>query len=81
MTYIEVKRWNDDGGTYTDCVMACEDNRDVKSITRNFCSINDLPGTSGLPDNMIADTTDEFIKYLKKEGFKIIKTHEVVFGD
>lgn len=80
-TYIAVEAYGDFNMRYTDSIWHTEEQRDIKAITRAFCSINGLPGTSGLPDNMLRDSTESFKKYLKKEGFKQIKAKAVCFSD
>ena len=65
-TAIEVEAWGDFDMRYTKCIMVSPDKRDVKSIVKEFCDINGLPSEGGLPDNMLNDVNDEFIKYLKK---------------
>lgn len=80
-TFIEVQAWGDFDIIQTDSIWYSEENRDVKSIEKAFCSINGLGETSGLPYNMLHDCTEEFKKYLKKEGFKQIKTKSVCFSD
>lgn len=80
-TAIEVEAWGDFDIKYTKCIMVSPDVRDVKHILKTFCDINGLPGMNGLPNNMISDVNDEFIKYLKKEGFKPLKTKKVCFSD
>lgn len=80
MTAIEVQAF----GTYdlyTVCVMVTDENRDVKAITKAYCDLRGLPSTEGLPDNMLRDATDDFIKYLRKEGFRELKTTAVYFSD
>ncbi len=80
-TFIEVQAYGDFDMLYTDSIWYTEENRDVKSITKAFCSLNGLPGTSGLPYNMIRDSTEAFKKFLKKEGFRPINTKTVCFSD
>jgi hypothetical protein len=79
-TFIEVQAWGDIS-TYTDSIFYTSEDRNVKAITKVFCDINGLPGVNGLPDNMLSDSTEAFKKYLKKEGFKQIKTKSVCFSD
>lgn len=80
-TYIEVEAWGDFDVQYTACIMVADEKRDVDSIVKAFCAKNGLPGMKGLPYNMLGDTTKEFIKYLKKEGFRELKTNKVCFSD
>lgn len=80
-TYIEIKKWGDFSDKYTFLIMFTEEKFNVKNLVKEFCSINGLESDEGLPLNMLNDTTDEFIKFLKKCGFKSIKTHEVIFSD
>lgn len=80
-TFIEIQAWGDFDVSYTDCIMFCEGKRDVDSLTKTFCSLNGLPGTKGLPYNMLSDTTEEFKKFLKKEGFRVLKTKQIIFSD
>jgi hypothetical protein len=80
-TFIEVQAYGDFDMLYTDSFWYTSEKRDVKSITRAFCSINGLPGTSGLPYNMLRDSTEAFKKYLKKEGFRPISTKAVYFSE
>jgi hypothetical protein len=80
-TFIEIQSYGDFDIKYTDCIMYSTERRDVKAITKAFCDQNGLPGTSGLPSNMLSTTTEAFKKYLKKEGFSQLKTNEVCFGD
>lgn len=79
-TFIEVQAWGDTTRV-TVAIFYTPEERDIKSITDAFCSINGLPGLNGLPYNMLDDATEEFIKYLEKEGFKQIKTKIVCFND
>ena len=80
-TYIEIEGWGDFNVRYTKCIMVADEVRDVRHLINTFCSANGLPGTSGLPSNMLSDTTDAFIKFLKKEGFRELKTNKVCFSD
>lgn len=82
-TAIEVQAYADYDVIYTKCIMVSPDVRNVRDILNTFCISSGLPepdGT-GLPENMLSDTTDEFIKYLKKEGFTSLKRTEVIFTD
>lgn len=80
-TFIEIEAWGDFDVKYTKCIMVVEGQRDVKSLVNTFCIKMGLPGTSGLPSNMINDVNEEFIKFLKKEGFRQLKTNTVCFSD
>lgn len=80
-TYIEIQAWGDFGVAYTKCIMVAEGIWDIDYITKSFCHINGLTGTSGLPDNMLSDTTEEFIKFLKEKGFRVLKTKQIIFSD
>lgn len=55
------------------CIMFSPDVRNVEDILKTFCDLKGLPEPdgSGLPNNMLSDTTDDFIHYLKKEGFSV----------
>lgn len=80
MTYIEIQTESDFGMTCTESIFFTEENRDVNTIVKNFRELNDLPNLNDLPFNMKADTIEEFKKFLKKEGFKQIKTKQVYIG-
>lgn len=80
-TAIAIAAYGDFDVKYTDKVMITEEVRDVKSIVKNYCNLRGIPGTSGLPNNMISDVREDFVKFLKKEGFRELKTTEVCFSD
>ena len=82
-TTIEVQAYADYDIRYTKCIMVSEFTINVDDLLERFCISRGLPKPdgSGLPDNMLSDTTDDFIHYLKKEGFKPLKTKEVIFTD
>lgn len=80
-TFIEVKKWGDFSDKYTYMIMYSSEKFNVKNLVKEFCSIYGLESDEGLPFNMLDDTTDEFIKFLKKFGFVSIKTYEVIFSD
>lgn len=80
-TLIEVEAYGDFDVKYTKAIMYTPEVRNVDSIVSTYCSLRGLDGTSGLPDNMISDATDDFIKYLKKEGFSEISGKKVYFCD
>lgn len=80
-TAIAIEAWADFDIRYTDKVMVCEEKRDVNAIVKNYCELRGLPGTSGLPRNMINDTREDFVKFLNKEGFRELKMTEVCFSD
>lgn len=81
MTYIEIKTSGDFGTTYTKSIFFTEEDRDTSTIVKNFCDINGLENLDCLPYNMTNDTVEAFEKYLKKEGFKQIKTKQIYIGD
>ena len=81
-TVIEVESYGDYDVRYTKCIMVSPVFRHASSLMKNFCEKNGLPlNGEGLPDNMLEDTTNEYIKYLKKEGFKELKTNKACFTD
>ena len=82
-TTIEVQAYADYDIRYTKCIMVSPDYRDVKDILKTYCTLRGLPNSEGkeLPNNMFDDTTNDFIKYLKKEGFKELKSTEIYFTD
>lgn len=80
-TVISVDAYGDFDVRYTAAILYSEEVRDVKAITKAYCSLRGLESTSGLPYNMLSDTTEDFIKYLKKEGFRELKNNTVCFSD
>jgi hypothetical protein len=80
-TIIEVKDWIEECYQYTKVIMYSSEEINVKSLVKNYCSLRGLPGTDGLPDNMLKDVTEDFINFLKKEGFSEVKTKSVIFSD
>lgn len=80
-TYVEIEAWGDFDVRYTKCIMVADGLRDVDYLTKAFCHKNGLPGTEGLSYNMINDANEEFVKFLRKEGFRELKTSKVCFSD
>ncbi len=82
-TFIEVQAYGDFDMLYTESIWYSEEQRDVKSILRAFCSINglDIDSLGNMPSNMISDTRDAYKKFIKREGFSEIKTKTVCFSD
>ncbi len=77
MTAIQIERYGDFDMINTICIMICDDNRDVKTINNNFCDINGIPKNGDIPDIFI----DDYKKFLKKEGFRELKTKKIRFTD
>lgn len=81
-TSIEVQAYADYDIRYTKCIMVSSDIRNVDDILSTYLKLRGLPSDAhGLPYNMLKDTTDDFIQYLKKEGFEELKTKEIIFTD
>jgi len=82
-TAIEIKNYGDFDIPVTNCIMVSPDVRNTKDLLKTFSIYRGLPNPdgSGLPTNMLEDTTEDFIKYLKKEGFKKLNTTDVIFSD
>lgn len=82
-TIIEIEAYSDYDMRYTDCIMVTEEQFDVKGLVRSYCSLRGLPNEtlSGLPDNMLNDTKEDFKKWLKKQGFRILSTKKVCISD
>lgn len=80
MTYIEIQTESDFGMTCTESIFFTEEKRDVNTIVKNFRELNNLPNLNDLPHNMRSDTIEAFKKFLRKEGFKQIKTKQVFIG-
>jgi len=79
-TAIEIQAFGD-CTKYTECVMVTSEKKDVKTIVNEYCLLRGLDSTNGLPDNMLNDTTQDFIQYLKDQGFVKLKTKSVCFSD
>ncbi len=80
-TAIEIEAYGDFDMKYTECVMVSSENKDVNQIVKDYCSLRGLDSTKGLPSNMLNDTTNDFINYLKKLGFSKLNTKSVCFSD
>lgn len=79
-TAIEIIRYGDFDMSYTECVMITSEVRDVKSIKRAFeASIceNDISNLESFSED---EVTNEFKKYLKKEGFRPLKMKSVTIN-
>ena len=80
-TIIEIQKYADFGIRYTDCIMVFAEELNVESLKKEFCSIEGIEGTKGIPYNMLDLVTDEFVAFLNKKGFVKLKTKEVIFTD
>ena len=80
-TAIEIEFWGDYDQKYTDSVMVSTEKHNVNKLVEDYCSLMGLESTSGLPNNMLNDFTEEFKKYLTKLGFTTLKTKTVCFSD
>ena len=80
-TVIEVESFGDFDVIRTECVMVSFEKLIVKTVVKDYCELRGLDSLSGLPENMINDTRDDFIKYLKGIGFFILKTKKVCISD
>ena len=88
-TIIELEAWGDYDMLYTDCIMVTEEVWTVSSLISSF--VEDIgfkgdvdirkDGINGLPYDMLSDFNSEFKKYLKKQGFRVLKTKKVHFSD
>ncbi len=52
-----------------------------KEVVKNFLTSWGLNSTRDVPDSLRSEMTSEFANFLRKQGFKKIKLHEVTFGD
>jgi len=81
MTVIFVKAWGDFDVKYTFATMVCPYKQNVESLKQAFCAKMGIPSFNGLPENMLYDLTEEFVKFLKKNDFKRLEGEEVYFAD
>ena len=79
-TIIEVQTYGD-SSIYTEVILVSEEKLDIKALSKQFQSLRGLPDLDYLPHNMVSDTIDDFIKYLKKSGFKELTTTKVIISD
>ena len=86
-TFIEVEAFGDFTMKYTVGIFYTIEKKDIDSIKKKFCELKGLPSFDNLqhvPDytySMLSNLTDEFIIFLKKEGFKELQTKKVYFCD
>lgn len=80
-TAIEIEAWGDFDVKTTKCIMVSEEKLNPKELIKTYCELRGLPGLSGLPYNMLNDTNDDLIIWLKRQGFKQLKTYAVCFSD
>lgn len=80
-TAIEVQDWGDFDVLRTRCIMVADFKTDVKSVVDEYCAYRGLSGTDGLSYKQLDGRTEDFIKFLKRKGFKELKTKPVCFSD
>jgi hypothetical protein len=79
-TIIEIETYGD-VTPYTERVMVSEEKLNPKALAKQYCDIYGLPELNNLPSNMVRDTIDGFIKFLKKMGFKELKMKTITISD
>ena len=76
-TTIEIEKLGDFDVSYTDVVMVSPDKRDVKGLVKTFCELNGLKSLGDVPYKRFEDVNEKLIRFLKKEGFRILKTDKI----
>ena len=80
-TYIQLSSWGDFGDKLTKGIFMHEGDLVEKELVKNFLSCWWLNSPCDVPLNITRDFNEEFMKFLKKQGFKQVKLHQVIFGD
>lgn len=62
-------------------IMVSSEKFNVKELVSEYLVLRGLDSTSGLPNNMISDTTIDFVNYLENMGFSDLKRKSVCFSD
>lgn len=79
-TVIEIST----GGDFDICtykIMVSSDSLNPKELAKSFADKIGVDNLDALPYNMVEDVREGFVDYLKKLGFRELKTTNIYIGD
>ena len=76
-TAIEIIGLADFDIAYTESIMVSEETLNAKDLAKSFCRENNIKNLSELPLGTSYDVRDNFKQYLRKIGFKQLKTTQI----
>lgn len=80
-TILELEKVVNYDNIGTDSIWVSEFKYNIKELENEYKSLRGLEKLDNLPSNMVEDTREDFKIWLKKKGFKQLKTKSLYIGD